>query len=104
MTQIAPKTLQAPPIIATVPPPLTSAPRAQVPHSISEVPPVIPKPPPVVVASRTGRWIWFNSQRLSDEAVLPVDRVCGRHLDNGAYWYDPSSGAWGRQGSGPCGH
>ena len=32
-----------------------------------------------------------------------IDRICGRRLENGAYWYDRVNGSWGRQGSGPSG-
>src|SRR5215472_6056145 len=95
MTEIPPKNLDVPPIISTVNPPSPRQP---------DRPPIIPKPPPIIMASQTGRWIWFNSQRLSDDALRGLDRICPRRLENGAYWYDRVSGAWGRQGSGPSGH
>ena len=45
-----------------------------------------------------GRQIVVNGQRLGAQEIAYFDAAAGARVPNGAYWFDPSSGAFGRVG------
>lgn len=45
-----------------------------------------------------GRQIVVNGQRLGAQEIAYFDAAAGARVPNGAYWFDPASGAFGRVG------
>ena len=46
-------------------------------------------------ASDESRDVSVNDVKVDDEQVLGLERMYRTHVQNGAYWYDRMTGAWG---------
>src|SRR5215510_996718 len=46
----------------------------------------------------TERQVTVNDTRLTTEQVVALERAYRTHVQNGAYWYDRMTGAWGGMG------
>jgi hypothetical protein len=51
------------------------------------------------LSALAGRYVVINGQRLSEVQIKILERYLGGYVRNGAYWFNPYTGAWGYVGN-----